>query len=1306
MSGAEPSDATLDAWLREALEDSAAPSSDEPPSALKCGEVLADRFSVHGLIRRGGMGAIYRGVDLLDSRPIAIKTLGYLGSSEQHRFLREARILGELEHPGIVRHIAHGATPRGTLYLVMEWLQGEDLAERLVRQPLALTDTLSILRRVCEALALVHSRGVVHRDLKPANLFLNGGVPADVKLLDFGVALDGEAVHSLTQTGALLGTVGYMSPEQARGDDDIDQRSDIFALGCVLYQCLTRRAPFTSRHAIGVLAKVLHEQPARPSDLVEGMDPRLDGLVARLLAKDRNERLPSARAVLAELESFSFGGAGDSASRRSQRVIGGAEQRVVSVIFGKLRRGVGEASRAADADAASELLAGVSSRFGAQVATLKGGALLLISSGQREANDRAAQAVVCALELQRQRDDLSFAVSTGLAQTSLPVPVGACIDAAAALLERIQQPGVFVDEVTLGLIGLRFEIDRIGALHRVVGARRDIDASHLLMGRSTPHVGRERELRTLDGVLDECVNESVSRMVFVTGPPGIGKSRLVSEWLARSGRGGTVRALFGRAEPNLPQSALSLVQRLLRDAMGVRDSDDAHVQYQAIVRRLAPSPEGRNAGQLVEFCAELLGISSVVEPSPILLAARATPEIMQEQTRRALHGWLDIETARQPVVVVLEDLHWADLPSVDFWSGATRDNPNRPLMILALARPEAAKNFHAMSEGIAVHLRLLGLSPRAAKQLVAFALERPIAPELLSRVIQTADGNPFILEELIRRVASGSVDWPDTVMAMVQSRIERLGPEARRVLRAASVFGERCWDTGVDEVIGGGADAGTLLRSLADDELLIAAAESRYAHTREYRFRHALLRDAAYAMLTSDDRRVAHTIAADWLDRNQEKDATVFADHYQRAGLAECALPWLVRAAKVAIDAGDTKTTIDLANRGVDLGAGGVQRGHLLLLRSYAEALAGSFDVPATREAVDLLPIGSAPWWLGLAVLIFGASIGGHPGQADPYVKIAADAPFTKDNEVPLGQCLQTLVGGLVLLGRSDVAEAILARAVLATTADSAPDPIFGAFLESARCALAAVMPLGGKWCLETAYLDGKRCVETLGVVGAVHGQMVAEYFLSVAAMHLGLYAEAAKSCRRSIELAERRINGLKDAWPWLFLAKAQLRLGEIEPALQTLTVLEEWNDWTVQQMIPVLRGEALLRRGNLDEAVRMVRPACSGVSPRLCRLAACVLARAQLLLDLPKDALRTAVEALTLSATNRGLESDVDLLTLHAEALFALGRNEEANEAATVARAFVDNIAKDIGDAELRRSFTERVEPCARALGLPRAST
>jgi serine/threonine protein kinase len=137
------------------------------------------------------------------------------------RFEREAQLLSELSHPGLVRYVAHGVAPSGERYLVMEWLEGEDLARRIQRSRLSIDEALLLATRVAEALAAVHARGVVHRDLKPSNIFLVGASLESVKILDFGVARFG-SVAATTQTGTVLGTPGYMAPEQARSGQTID----------------------------------------------------------------------------------------------------------------------------------------------------------------------------------------------------------------------------------------------------------------------------------------------------------------------------------------------------------------------------------------------------------------------------------------------------------------------------------------------------------------------------------------------------------------------------------------------------------------------------------------------------------------------------------------------------------------------------------------------------------------------------------------------------------------------------------------------------------------------------------------------------------------------------------------------------------------------------------------------------------------------------------------------------------------------------------------------------------------------------
>jgi serine/threonine protein kinase len=183
------------------------------------GAVLSERFEVERRAGAGGMATVFRAHDRLTGEPVAIKVL--LGrDDDSERFGREVRLLAELRHPAIVRYIAHGPTPTGDVYLAMEWLDGETLEQRIYgsggtgRAGLGVGEALTLLRRIAEALAYAHARGVVHRDIKPSNLYLPDGDLERVKLLDFGVARVTQASRGMTRTGMMLGTPGYMAPEQ------------------------------------------------------------------------------------------------------------------------------------------------------------------------------------------------------------------------------------------------------------------------------------------------------------------------------------------------------------------------------------------------------------------------------------------------------------------------------------------------------------------------------------------------------------------------------------------------------------------------------------------------------------------------------------------------------------------------------------------------------------------------------------------------------------------------------------------------------------------------------------------------------------------------------------------------------------------------------------------------------------------------------------------------------------------------------------------------------------------------------------
>src|SRR5882762_6056201 len=184
------------------------------PAQLQPGNLVAGRFEIEELAAAGGMASVYRCRDRLAGGSAALKVQPAAQLSDWRRFEREAQLLAELRHPGVVRYVAHGLLDPGDLWIAMVWLEGESLESRLSRGPLSVADAVRLGALIAEVLAPVHDRGVVHRDLKPSNLFLAGGRLESVKLIDFGIAglRRGAAI---TQSGAILGTPGYMAPEQA-----------------------------------------------------------------------------------------------------------------------------------------------------------------------------------------------------------------------------------------------------------------------------------------------------------------------------------------------------------------------------------------------------------------------------------------------------------------------------------------------------------------------------------------------------------------------------------------------------------------------------------------------------------------------------------------------------------------------------------------------------------------------------------------------------------------------------------------------------------------------------------------------------------------------------------------------------------------------------------------------------------------------------------------------------------------------------------------------------------------------------------
>jgi hypothetical protein len=266
--------------------------------------IIDGRFAVERPCGAGGMGSVYRAIDQKSGAPVAVKVLHDGSPTLRERFDREARTLATLQHPGIVRYIAHGTTGAALCYLVMEWIDGETLKARLEREGLAADASVRMCAAVADALAVAHEHGVVHRDVKPSNLLFVGGDADRVKLIDFGVARAASETVRLTEAGSSVGTPGYMAPEQVRSTRDVDARADLFALGCVLYECLSGRRAFAGADAIEVWIKIVLAQPASLRVLATDLPEPVYALVERMMAKEPGDRPLGASEVAASLRAL------------------------------------------------------------------------------------------------------------------------------------------------------------------------------------------------------------------------------------------------------------------------------------------------------------------------------------------------------------------------------------------------------------------------------------------------------------------------------------------------------------------------------------------------------------------------------------------------------------------------------------------------------------------------------------------------------------------------------------------------------------------------------------------------------------------------------------------------------------------------------------------------------------------------------------------------------------------------------------------------------------------------------------------
>ncbi len=1298
-----------------------------------------DRFVIEARVGSGGMGDIFRGIDRETGQPVAIKLLRSTASPhERTRFAREVAILADLRHPNIVQYTGHGTWEDGRLFLAMEWLDGEDLGQRQRRAPLGMRDAVEVVRRSAAAMAAVHARGVIHRDLKLSNIFLLNGKGTAIKLIDFGVVKPPEPDEYPTEPGQINGTPHFMAPEQARGEG-IDVRADVYSLGSVLFRLVTGRNVFETEHIIALLGRLVIEEPPTASSVRFDVPEALDQVISRAIARSRDERYENggelARALArvgnanndppatdksssairkavrrptfdgAGPPSSDAGGSGASSGEVAPARPGTSERRVVAVVLYDL----GGAELTPEVDAAVREVLGEDTRFEA----LAGGRMVAVLGVERSKGDEAIRAARAALTVARAlrsgpAEPARVAVAVGHAVRGRANLAGQALDRAARQLE-LAAPGVVrIDGYAAAAVEGRFMVqDDAAVAGGGVLLREDSGGfgARQLLGRVTPTVGREKEIALLLGIYGEMAEDGTPRAAVVTGPAGIGKSRVRSELMARL-EATTPRPeiLLCRGDAMSRGSSLSAMGRALRALMGVHDGEQAREQITKVKNYVAVRLP-RTLRFLAAFLGELIGVPFPDESDEPLRAARASAQLMQSRLRSALEAFARAQPT--PLVLFIEDLHWSDDTTIelcDWLLGC----PDLRFGVFAFARPEVQTRLPQLWERRNVtRLTLSPLSPLAAERLVAAALPQA-EPSLRAGVVRRAGGNALFLEELIRCAAEGREELPLTVQALVQARLDRMSPALRQVLRAAAVFGQSFWTGGVEALLD--RPAAMDLVELQHAEIVTRQHESRIAEQDEWIFRQALVRDTAYASILEEDRRPLHLAAGAWLESVGDVDLGLIARHADAGGDLPRAAALYARATRQAYTNGaQLETALELADRGLACGAEGGVRAQLLIAKAQVSSFLGRLTeaVAAAEEAARIAPVGSDMWGEAQRITATALIEAGQSADGDARAAWALDPEYA-GNSLSLSiraAIMAARVRGLIDLGAPGQALALADQAVDTARASGAVD----AMLRAVDARTIALMHVGD---LSQAVASGNALIETADGAGdlvlATRGRCNTGSVLN----HLGMFEDAQVMLERALHDARARRMRILEAFALHNAGMSYARLGNLDEGISAQRHAARIADETGAARLRVFTRsyEAVFlvwrgAPGDLGAAHTLSRHISeeARTNPGLYLVALFVLAKVQLARRYLESALEAAREVNQRLAAGPVEEWDEYMRLTLVEALVALDRRQEADLALDGAFRSVLEHASAIGRGDHRRAFLTRNEEVRRIVELAR---
>ncbi len=934
------------AWVFDIMpgSDEAAKAADgDAANRVSATQMKGRRIFHYDILERlgvGSMGVVYKASDTHLDRIVAFKVLAdhlLTDADAKERFLVEAKAAAALDHPNICAIHEVGETDDGRFYIAMQYYEGDTLRQRIDQGRIPLPQALDIAAQISRGLVKAAGQGIIHRDIKPANMILTAD--GTVKIVDFGLAKYAGTGVKDSDRGA--GTLAYMSPEQIRGDT-VDQRTDIWSLGVVLYEMLSGTRPFGGGSDQAVIDAIVNSKPESLAKRVPSLPPSLLAVVERTMHKDPERRYPDAAAILKDLDRLLDDPSCQVALDTKPTLLPEGERRRVTVIACSIG-GFEALLETLDPDEVETTLEVLRTRVQSIVEDY-GGALNEFSEDHCIAlfgvpithEDDRLRAVRAALEIHTDdsvKVDLPKCIQLRFAVGSERVAIRATDSG-----ERRYRVGgtVVRDTMRLAVLAAPGEILILQDLARVVEPFVSIEgrapvkllpdqpamtpvavlgesghASRLeasAPGSLTQFVGRVSELNALAQALQD-IQSGTGRFVTVVGDIGVGKSRLLFEFW-KSLKDYNVRSTVGRCREQGSLTPLLPFIESVKDMLGVAKAlpDNAHDEVVTKTRELAP--------QLEDYIPLILHVLSI-ESEQYALHSYLEGEDLQAALGEALISVFTLGSAGQPLVMLLEDWHWVDEGSKEVLFQLQEMVSAYPLLVIVTSRPVQAGESPMPTGDLHLELSPLGGSP--ADEMLRAALNgAKIAAELSDRIGEKTGGNPFFIEELCRTLLesgtlviengearlAGSIDRlliPDTIEAVLKSRLDRLDPEAGEVLRCAAVIGRQFGLELISRVVPSRSRVKGALETLRSAGLI---QRTGLVPEPTYRFKHALTRDVAYQSLLERQRKERHALVGQAIENlyaeNPEEQSARLAVHFAAAEDWDKAVHYGFAAAKRA----------------------------------------------------------------------------------------------------------------------------------------------------------------------------------------------------------------------------------------------------------------------------------------------------------------------------------------------------------------------------------------------------------------------